>query len=340
MLKKCIYCLELKEEALFNREHVVPQSMGKFENNLVLSCVCKACNDFFSASLDGILARDSFEAVLRFEHGLKSISRFSELNGKRVTLTVSRNGGDWAGALIELTERDGEKFAKPMTQIGFLNKTTGQYEFLPYEKLQDVSFAKNFDLQSNNFKMLASSDDELEKLRDLLVKAGWNPQIHGELPAPINEGMSIDIDISCIIDRMLERAFAKIGFNYFAAIVKSKDLFELLGHNDVDVIRNFIRYDTEAERDRIIITAEPILQTDTRNQRQTDTHLIVLDWLFYTNGRKDLRVRISLFNRLTYQVTLIRNYPIRPLPEMIVSGHQFDFTSSPARCLPLSITSL
>jgi len=34
---RCIWCLETKPESAFNREHVIPEAFGKFENNLVLN---------------------------------------------------------------------------------------------------------------------------------------------------------------------------------------------------------------------------------------------------------------------------------------------------------------
>lgn len=337
MTKKCIYCQESKDVALFNREHVIPQSMGRYEQNLVLECVCKACNDFFSASLDGILGRDSIEALLRFKNGLKAVSKLGELKGKRLVLKVPPAAGPWAGAQVELVGRNGEIIARPMTQIGFLNKTNGQFEFLLFEELQNFSFAVRSDLDCNNFKMLGSSDEELEKLREILTKAGWNPQIHGELPPPVDNAEnanSIDIEINYRIDRRMKRAIAKIAFNYFAIAMEAKGMYELLDDPNVDKVRSFIRFDDDASFDPVEVTDEPILSLDERNRRHTDSHLAVLDWLFYSNGRKDLRVSVSLFNHLTYHVSFIPNFETRPLPDIVI-GHQFDFSVSPARCIPL-----
>ncbi|MBK8223030.1 MAG: hypothetical protein IPK73_18600 [Candidatus Obscuribacter sp.] len=339
MTKDCIYCKESKDVGLFNREHVIPQSMGRYDQNLVLDCVCKQCNDFFSASLDGILGRDSLEALLRFKYGLKSVSKLGELKGKRLVLKVPPDGGPWAGAQIELIGRDGEIIARPMTQIGFLNKTTGVFEFILFEELQKLGFVEREDLNSNNFRMLGSSDEELEKLRSLLEKAGWNPTIHGELPPPVDDAenvKSIEVEINYLIDRRMKRAIAKIAFNYFAYQVGVNGNAELLNDVSVQAVRSFVRDDSDPAFDPVAITDEPILDLDEKTRRHTDSHLVVLDWLFYRNGRKDLRVSVSLFNHLTYHVTFIPNFQPRPLPDLVV-GHQFDFSYSPARCLELLI---
>jgi hypothetical protein len=54
-----LYCREDKDRALFNREHVVPEAFGLFEENFVLhEVVCAACNKLLGDELDIALARD------------------------------------------------------------------------------------------------------------------------------------------------------------------------------------------------------------------------------------------------------------------------------------------
>src|SRR5690349_17003409 len=82
--RTCIYCLEDKTDERFDREHVIPQAFGVFQNNLVLESVCIECNTYFGRELDLKLARDAPEAHLRVKHGLKRASEFRSL-GKRAT---------------------------------------------------------------------------------------------------------------------------------------------------------------------------------------------------------------------------------------------------------------
>lgn len=75
-VKRCIYCPETKADGDFNREHLIPQSFGLFEeSNLVLRCVCKACNTYFGSALDEKLACDSAEAMDRVAVGLNPRGR-------------------------------------------------------------------------------------------------------------------------------------------------------------------------------------------------------------------------------------------------------------------------
>lgn len=73
---KCIYCLEDKPEDEFNREHVIPQMMGTFEENQVLNNlqVCIECNSYFSRELENNISLDSIEALYRVRFGNKKIS--------------------------------------------------------------------------------------------------------------------------------------------------------------------------------------------------------------------------------------------------------------------------
>jgi hypothetical protein len=86
-MKPCIYCLEKQPDDQFNREHVIPEAFGKFEGNLVLECVCEACNTYFANTIDLKLARDSIEGIDRFWSGMKPAAEFKSL-GPRSTTTV------------------------------------------------------------------------------------------------------------------------------------------------------------------------------------------------------------------------------------------------------------
>ena len=73
-MSQCIYCLEEKDEAVFNKEHVIPQAFGKFgaSTPTLINCVCKECNDFFARVLDPVFTRDTYEGITRYALGIKS----------------------------------------------------------------------------------------------------------------------------------------------------------------------------------------------------------------------------------------------------------------------------
>ena len=61
----CIYCRATG--VVFDRDHVIPEAFGMFENNFVLTCVCKSCNKFFGDELELVLgrtaARQSYDCI-------------------------------------------------------------------------------------------------------------------------------------------------------------------------------------------------------------------------------------------------------------------------------------
>src|SRR5262245_2467501 len=109
MKARCIYCLEEKPpEAFTGREHVTPQAYGRFENNLALRCCCGGCTTYFGRGIDMKFGRDSVEAVVRVNAGLKSAQEFKSL-GRRSTSYVEIQGGPYAGAKGYVTaNRDGD----------------------------------------------------------------------------------------------------------------------------------------------------------------------------------------------------------------------------------------
>ena len=51
---ECIYCRQTKDESAYSKvEHVLPQSFGRFRNNLTLArMVSDECNQFFGNHLE------------------------------------------------------------------------------------------------------------------------------------------------------------------------------------------------------------------------------------------------------------------------------------------------
>src|SRR4051812_18862399 len=86
----CVYCGSLSVRT--KREHVMSQAVGTFEQNWTLDCVCDECNHFFSKELELSLGRDSVEAYLRVDLGLKPASAAAKFRNKRMKGTLNDPG--------------------------------------------------------------------------------------------------------------------------------------------------------------------------------------------------------------------------------------------------------
>jgi len=115
----CVYCRK-QSERRFPREHVIPQSFGKFKGALTLRCVCGDCNRYFANNLELFLGRDSHESFRRLQYAMKPMSEAGELRGTRVTATIAP-GNSWSGARVVFgyDEQQRKLVVIPLPQVGF-----------------------------------------------------------------------------------------------------------------------------------------------------------------------------------------------------------------------------
>ena len=115
----CIYCGATSLPRL-GREHVIPQALGMFEQNWVLTDVCDDCNRTFGRELDLPLTRDGVEGYLRLETGQKPASGAKELRNRRMTATWKVDGQlDGARVLFGSTEEGDQILPIPPAQVHF-----------------------------------------------------------------------------------------------------------------------------------------------------------------------------------------------------------------------------
>src|SRR5438132_104065 len=108
----CIYCPSTVPPT--KREHVMSQAMGTFEQNWTLDCVCDECNHYFSGALELALGRDSVEAFLRVEYGVKPPHAVNNLLNKRMKATLAATGvADGARVLMKAIEEAEGMFPDP-----------------------------------------------------------------------------------------------------------------------------------------------------------------------------------------------------------------------------------
>jgi hypothetical protein len=110
------------------------------------------------------------------------------------------------------------------------------------------------------------------------------------------------MSLEFIIDTILARGIAKIGFNYLVKMCGTA--FAL--HHDFNAIRQFIRYDKTPLgelRETIEPSNQPILEDESINHRRLG-HILALMWDI---KRKHVLAKVSLFNSITWTVMLAKD---------------------------------
>ena len=127
---ECIYCRTQAGLEAFNREHVLSDALGTFKDALVLHrYVCKKCKiQFFANGIERELTRDAFEAILRYQKGIKKPGQGS-IRLSYVEFNVPP-GTAWSGVHLQLAGNAGSVLFRPTTQVGALDEATDRWIYL------------------------------------------------------------------------------------------------------------------------------------------------------------------------------------------------------------------
>lgn len=316
----CIYCSAETTGVFRAAEHVVPRAFGTFdsrEGNLTLHSVCEECNGYFGRHLEQFFARDSGDAFLRLLHGIKSPEEASEIGGRRVTFRFDCDGL-YKGAWGELVRNAEHGFGiQLMPQAGF--RRDGEHStrwYASHELLPDrVSEFRRCHVT------LIGSPDEVHEFQERLKELGVDIAC-AEWTAEDPDHPSDDkiwVQTRYAIDEVVRRTIAKIAFNYLAWTTKEFPDFVL--RPQFDAIRRYIRYGIVPDWSPVQVQRRKLLVGDTDRYRQTDGHLLAVTWPAHLD---EVRAHLSLFNQITYRITLARcsGYPIW---FDVTAGHHFDW---------------
>lgn len=312
----CIYCQRDLPQSAFSREHVIPRAFGTFEQNLTLiDHVCADCNQYFGDTIDFALARGSAEAVYRLDEGVRPPQSAEALRRDRVRIAWTQEG-DWNGVLLRLTADPTGLVVEPIPQVGFARQAGEGFTFVPEEVLGDSQRPLPPGLNANKgLFLIANSDETQRRLLDALEARGIAFQEHRRASPPIQVGENLPVEIRTTMDSLIFRCVAKIAFNYLA-YTQSR---EFVLQEDFSAIRQFIRYGDDPGYAVIVVDSQPILRDDSVMKRQTNGHLVTVDW---AQDRTSIVAQVSLFNHARYRVSLARGF--RGIWRGIRSGHHFD----------------
>ena len=332
-MPKCLYCHEVKEADAFNRERVIPEAFGGFEENMVLKLVvCETCNTYFANHLELRLARDSIEGLDRYEHGIKSPT--SETTFGRAALLRARvnDGGFYHGAQVWWGPSDDGKglVLRPVPQYG-VSDDSGKQIWFEFDKLPARSeleahgFARGVPLTLKPFGV-GPTEAEVQ-----LRGTGYSPSPMEQFGSPPAE--PIDVHIRGVIDRVLMRCIAKIAFNYLAYHYEGIARME-----QFDATRQYIRYDVAQSTSPVSLSSDEFL-AGLPADRAPLAHGVGV-----SSNRGRVVGQVTLFFRFHYRIVLADGGFLFA-PTVVGKGHLFDpinrqiveLTPDPRRGRPIEV---
>jgi HNH endonuclease len=315
---RCIYCLEAKLPAEFNREHVIPESCGRFRDTLVAhELVCAACNSHFGQTLDLTLARGTDEGLQRYLYGVKpkeEVERF-----RYDALTIHYQGeGDYHGAILRLTADPSAPNgfrAVPIDQIGFAMADGSGFEWMPLKEAYSGAWKERVDLDPRRGVRIYAEDHQA--VREYLKAEGVDLPTWRQMVRPGDPNDEVLVQQVSRVTTDVERAIAKIAFNYLA--VSNGAEFAL--RPEFDRIRRFIRLGEKQSEGFIHVDADDILPLPrppgTPEDHRPVVHIVTVEYSLHETSAIG---QVSLFGGLRYVVCHAES----PVPGLSRSGHLYN----------------
>lgn len=334
----CIYCLRSAPTCGFNVEHVIPEALGSFHNNLTLSDseVCQDCNQFFGDTLDRMLTRDSYEALLRIEHGLKDTAEVGGMFRERVTVRLPADATRWGGAILRLRPHPDGGASRPVVdlvpQVGFERKDSGGWDYIAEAELRtEPGIAERVSRSYGKHRViLFDTDDARERLLAILGEVGIpfkkEEEFHGFPPFA---GGEVTAEVQARFDAYLARAVCKIAFNYMAKTQGA----EFALRSEFNAARRHVRHGEGKGGAFLTFDEGTRFRSASGQQRRMTAHTLTLDW----NGSRDELIgHVHLFGVTQYAVRLCAKWS--GIWREVMSGHVFDLESR--EVTPLKVTKI
>lgn len=315
----CAYCREGANLVTFDgREHVIPQAFGHFRDSLIARGVCDQCNTYFGRELDLVLARGSYEGVLRFTVGGKPATEYKHV-GKATKVRTTTSTGPWAG--LHLDRRPGDDGLDlqltPPKQIGLSARADEEPEYHRVEGTPTLDQWKRAHPGATEVYIKTVGFDSPEETREALERLGY--QVTGDFEPNydvVTDGTTVLAHDVYKIDDVIQRAVAKIAFNYLIATSPA-----VARMPEFDQVRSFIRCGDAPSFKPVATLDQPILCDEPRDGRRLG-HIVLCELESATNT---VVARVSLYNLLQYFVRLsATGFATGFMPATIASGHFFD----------------
>jgi hypothetical protein len=310
----CIYCRKIASRP-FNREHVIPRDFGKFERNLTIRCVCDDCNRYFGGELEWFLARDSGEALLRLHYGAKL--KAGVLKNRRISLRIKQPGFFFGARVVVKSAPSGTGFEIELPlQMASRKRGEESWSWLDVAQLPDGDTLAQ-SLKASEIKVVGPTTESVNHLVERLKALGVPSMSQGRITQQDIATDTLAAEVRYRLDHVIQRALAKIAFNYLAWHQGP----EFALRADFDEVRDYVRSGRNPAWHVVGRSPDYILMGDSAQSRVTDGHVIALGW---EQSNDFLMVGLSLFNESTYWVQLCKRFS--GVWRDLRSGHLFDIS--------------
>lgn len=227
---KCVYCLKSHSKTTFNsREHIVPQSLGRFSPlnpTIGGDVVCDGCNRMFSL-LETNFIEDTIEGIFSQRLNLQRRGSITIRNNLyKVTRTMGFGDNFFNEMFPFLEIQDGKIVAVLKNQIK-LKRPGGGYRIFFPESLNAVSKGSKKhkklcgdikNLSQKGIGIFGENDDDIKEMISILSAYGVSYVQKDLFDFKINPGdrLYFEEEAAVSLDRKIARVLIKIAFNYFA----------------------------------------------------------------------------------------------------------------------------
>lgn len=281
-------------------EHVLPQSFGKFKDNLTLvRSVCDDCNQFFGDYLELPLARDTVEGQSRVDFDVKKPEEFRS-PGPQTRLKVRIAEGPFKGAYAfrEYAKDVDAVQLRPVPQVGFRDRSTGDYTYFLLDDLPELAALEDSKVDLEHPDAIRAFGVSVDELSRKLATKGIPFRKGGKIASPEDEE-SVLCEIESTVDKTIKRAVSKIALNYLAYWEGSAFVLQ----SQFNLIRDFVRRGHEEPYPLVTMTGDSVLADETDARRLG--HAVTVNW---ASDGVSIVAQLSLFAWFKYSVCLAREY--------------------------------
>ncbi len=337
---KCVYCKKTgQRDEDFNREHVIPRFLGKFQpvNPVLIGIVCAECNAKFS-KMERKFKADSTAGILCQMLNLEEKPKIRVHNNRvKNAFSYKLENGLFNGQFPNLKADKGEIKFYPTNQVVINDKQGGYTVVLPdlmkkqnkknknYERL--VEDIKNKYAERSGVSIFAEAKSEKDSSRlDEIIK--WLKEefdieykeierVHNEHAREEKRGLEVNQDIT--VDHEIGAVLAKMAFNYLSYSAQAGGEADKLFSPNFDKIKAFVSGDKNIELKSIItkISDDPILEEERGGMR------FIVFYITFKEDDGKIVARISFFGREVFDV-VIGDIPAEWKRPDFGSGHAFD----------------